>query len=168
MDACKFFQHYTEASCKKAMLSMSFIKDLMPIGSGMDVLTAKISSNENRAVTYQIPMLQDHRSTQGCIPIVDDGNVLLAMAWTTPGHGGSQKRILGDNQEPARMRICRSGPTIQREWAGKALGWSPRTVGSIRDISRSTQTSALIADQWKEGMYAIVIFFFEPTISGLK
>ncbi|RAK85029.1 hypothetical protein BO79DRAFT_221196 [Aspergillus costaricaensis CBS 115574] len=93
----------------------------MPIGSGMDVLTAKISSNENRAVTYQIPMLQDHRSTQGCIPIVDDGNVLLAMAWTTPGHGGSQKRILGDNQEPARMRICRSGPTIQREWAGKGL-----------------------------------------------
>lgn len=80
-------------------------------------------------------------------------------------------RILGDNQEQAQLRMCRSGPKIQSEWA---RGGSPRTVGSIRDISRSTQTSALIADQWKEGMCAIAFFFypfffpFEQTILGLK
>lgn len=32
------------------------------------------------AVTYQIPMLQDHRSTEGRIPIVDDGNVLVSSS----------------------------------------------------------------------------------------
>ncbi|PYH61736.1 uncharacterized protein BO96DRAFT_323904 [Aspergillus niger CBS 101883] len=82
------------------------------------------------AVTYQIPMLQNHRSTGGRIPIVD-------------------ANVLASEVEQAQLRMCRSGPKIQSEWA---RGGSPRTVGSIRDISRSTQTSALIADQWKEGM----------------
>ncbi|OJJ75874.1 hypothetical protein ASPBRDRAFT_71958 [Aspergillus brasiliensis CBS 101740] len=69
----------------------------------------------NSSVTYQIPMLHDHRSTEGRNPIVVEN--VLASEWF-----------------------------IQGEWA---RGRSPRTVGSIRDISRSTQTSALIAEQWK-------------------
>ncbi|PWY66619.1 hypothetical protein BO83DRAFT_419572 [Aspergillus eucalypticola CBS 122712] len=50
-----------------------------------DLLTPDATTNQtfrtllapHSAVTYQIPMLQDHRSTEGRIPIVDDENVLV-------------------------------------------------------------------------------------------